>query len=58
MSATEPLMRLGAATAEAAAKALEAACSQPVERGEVAVLPGEESPFATLDLPAIAISVA
>ena len=57
-SSTEPLMRLGASTAEAVAKALEAVCSSPVERGEVAVMPGEESPFATLDAPTIAISVA
>jgi flagellar motor switch protein FliN len=58
MSATDALMRLGASTAEAVAKALEAVCPDQVERGEVAVLPGEESPFAVLEAPAVAVSVA
>ena len=58
MTATDALMRLGASTAEAVAKALDAICAQPVERGEVAVLPRDESPFADLTAPTVAVSVA
>lgn len=58
MTATDALMRLGASTAEAVAKALDAICEEPVERGEVAVLPGGESPFAGFAGPAVAVSVA
>ncbi len=58
MNATDALMRLGASTAEAVAKALDAVCPEPVERGEVAVLPKDETPFAELAEPAVAVSVA
>lgn len=58
MNATDALMRLGASTAEAVAKALDALCPEPVERGEVAVLPKDETPFAELAEPAVAVSVA
>lgn len=58
MNATDALMRLGASTAEAVAKALDAICPEPVERGEVAVLPKDETPFAELAEPAVAVSVA
>lgn len=54
------LMRLGASTAEAVAKALDAICHAPVERGDVSVVPADESPFngfAFADGPAVAISV-
>jgi len=57
---TEALMRLGASTAEAVAKALDAICSAPVERGDVTVVPGDETPFDAFpfaDAPAVAISV-
>jgi flagellar motor switch protein FliN/FliY len=58
--ATDALMRLGASTAEAVAKALDAICAAPVERGEVSVVPADESPFngfAFADGPAVAVSV-
>lgn len=58
MNASDALMRLGASTAEAVAKALDAICPEPVQRGEVAVLPGGESPFAELAEPVVAVSVA
>jgi flagellar motor switch protein FliN/FliY len=58
MSAADALMRLGASTAEAVAKALDAICPEPVERGDVAVVPGEQSPFEGFDGPAVAVSVA
>lgn len=54
----EALMRLGASTAEAVAKALDAICPEPVERGDVAVVPGEESPFDGFEGTAVAVSVA
>jgi flagellar motor switch protein FliN/FliY len=56
---TDALMRLGASTAEAVALALDAICSEPVERGEVAVVPGDEGPFDgfPFDGPAVAVSV-
>jgi flagellar motor switch protein FliN/FliY len=59
-SATEALMRLGASTAEAVAKALDAICPEPVERGEVTVVPSDQSPFDGLDAdgPLAAVSVA
>lgn len=61
----EALMRLGASTAEAVAKALDAICPEPVARGEVTVVPGDESPFdgfpfdaeAAQPAPAVAVSV-
>jgi flagellar motor switch protein FliN len=58
MNAQDALMRLGASTAEAIAKVLETISRAPVERGEVTVLPGDERPFAVLDTPAVAASVA
>jgi flagellar motor switch protein FliN/FliY len=57
---TDALMRLGASTAEAVAKSLDAICPEPVERGDVTVVPGEESPFDGFpfeDGPAVAVSV-
>jgi len=57
---TDALMRLGASTAEAVAKALDAVCAAPVERGDVSVVPADESPFngfAFADGPAVAVSV-
>ena len=57
MNATDALMRLGASTAEAVANALDAICSAQVERGEVAVLPKDETPFAELAEPAVDVSV-
>lgn len=57
---SEALMRLGASTAEAVAKALDAICAAPVERGDVGVVPGDESPFDGFPFaegPAVAISV-
>ena len=57
---TDALMRLGASTAEAVAKSLDAICPSPVERGDVTVVPGEESPFDGFpfdDGPAVAVSV-
>jgi flagellar motor switch protein FliN/FliY len=59
-TATDALMRLGASTAEAVAKALDAICPSSVERGDVTVVPGDESPFdgfAFEDGPAVAVSV-
>jgi flagellar motor switch protein FliN/FliY len=57
-AAQDALMRLGASTAEAIAKVLETIGGAPVERGDVTVLPGDERPFAVLDTPAVAASVA
>jgi len=57
---TDALMRLGASTAEAVAKSLDAICPEPVERGDVTVVPGEDSPFDGFpfeDGPAVAVSV-
>jgi flagellar motor switch protein FliN/FliY len=57
---TEALMRLGASTAEAVAKALDAICAVPVERGDVTVVPGDEPPFGAFpfaDGPAVAVSI-
>ncbi len=58
-SAAEALMRLGASTAEAVAKALDAVCPEPVERGDVGVVAGEAAfdgfPF---EAPTVAVSVA
>ena len=57
---TDALMRLGASTAEAVAKSLDAICPEPVERGDVTVVPGEDSPFEGFpfeDGPAVAVSV-
>jgi flagellar motor switch protein FliN/FliY len=57
---TDALMRLGASTAEAVAKALDAICAAPVERGDVTVVPGDERPFDAFpfaDGPAVAVSV-
>lgn len=57
---TGALMRLGASTAEAVAKSLDAICPSPVERGDVTVVPGEESPFDGFpfeDGPVVAVSV-
>jgi len=45
MTAPDALMRLGASTAEAVAMALDAICPEPVQRGEVTVVPADESPF-------------
>ncbi|HEV7772062.1 MAG TPA: FliM/FliN family flagellar motor switch protein [Conexibacter sp.] len=59
-STTDALMRLGASTAEAVAKSLDAICPSPVERGDVTVVPGDESPFDGFpfdDGPAVAVSV-
>lgn len=58
MSTREALMRLGASTAEAIAKVLESLCPDQVERGDVSVLNPDTSPFATLETPAVAVSVA
>jgi flagellar motor switch protein FliN/FliY len=58
MTAADALMRLGASTAEAIAKVLDTLCPGEVERGEVAVVGADEQPFATLELPAVAVSVA
>ncbi len=54
----EALMRLGASTAEAVAKALDAICPEPAERGDVAVVAGDESPFDGFAGAAVAVSVA
>jgi flagellar motor switch protein FliN/FliY len=56
---TDALMRLGASTAEAVAKALDAICPEPVARGDVAVVAGDENPFEGFDFdaPAVAVSV-
>ena len=56
----DALMRLGASTAEAVAKSLDAISPAPVERGDVAVVPADESPFDGFsfeDGPAVAVSV-
>ncbi len=45
MNAPDALMRLGASTAEAVAMALDAICAEPVQRGDVTVVPTDESPF-------------
>ncbi|MDW5597686.1 FliM/FliN family flagellar motor switch protein [Conexibacter stalactiti] len=58
MTTREALMRLGASTAEAIAKVLESLCPDQVERGDVSVLNPDTSPFATLETPAVAVSVA
>lgn len=58
MSTREALMRLGASTAEAIAKVLESLAPEQVERGDVSVLNPDTSPFATLETPAVAVSVA
>lgn len=58
VNAPDALMRLGASTAEAVAKALDAICRAPVERGDVAVVPRDESPFDGFGGAAVAISVA
>jgi flagellar motor switch protein FliN/FliY len=58
MTTREALMRLGASTAEAIAKVLESLCPEQVERGDVSVLNPDTSPFATLETPAVAVSVA
>ncbi len=58
MNATDALMRLGASTAEAVARALDAIVPEPVQRGDVAVLPSDQSPFAEIAEPAVAVSVA
>jgi flagellar motor switch protein FliN/FliY len=58
MSTRDALMRLGASTAEAIAKVLESLCPDQVERGDVSVLNPDTSPFATLETPAVAVSVA
>lgn len=60
MTAPDALMRLGASTAEAVAMALDAICAGAVERGEVTVVPADESPFGGPpfgDGPAVAVSV-
>jgi len=51
-------MRLGASTAEAIAKVLESLAPDQVERGDVSVLNPDTSPFATIETPAVAVSVA
>lgn len=58
--APDALMRLGASTAEAVAKALDAICAAPVERGDVSVVPGEEGAFDGFPFEAttVAVSVA
>jgi flagellar motor switch protein FliN/FliY len=56
--ASDALMRLGASTAEAVAKALETVCPGAVQRGDVAVIAGEQSPFASFEGAAVAVSVA
>ncbi len=58
MTTRDALMRLGASTAEAIAKVLESLCPDQVERGDVSVLNPDTSPFATLEVPAVAVSVA
>ena len=58
--AADALMRLGASTAEAVAKSLDSICPEPVERGDVTVVPGDESPFDGFpfeDGSAVAVSV-
>jgi flagellar motor switch protein FliN/FliY len=58
MTTRDALMRLGASTAEAIAKVLESLCPDQVERGDVSVLNPDTGPFATLEVPAVAVSVA
>lgn len=58
MSTRDALMRLGASTAEAIAKVLDSLCPDQVERGDVSVLNPDTNPFATLETPAVAVSVA
>jgi flagellar motor switch protein FliN/FliY len=58
MTTREALMRLGASTAEAIANVLENLCPDEVERGDVSILNPDTSPFATLEAPAVAVSVA
>ncbi|ADB48499.1 FliM/FliN family flagellar motor switch protein [Conexibacter woesei] len=58
MNTRDALMRLGASTAEAIAKVLDSLCPDQVERGDVAVLNPDTNPFATLEAPAVAVSVA
>lgn len=58
MTTRDALMRLGASTAEAIAKVLESLCPEQVERGDVSVLNPDTSPFATIEVPAVAVSVA
>ncbi len=57
--ASDALMRLGASTAEAVAKALDAICPEPAERGDVVVVPRDENPFEGFDFgdAAVAVSV-
>lgn len=57
MNANDALMRLGASTAEAIAKVLDNLCPDEVERGDVAALNPDTNPFATLEMPAVAVSV-
>jgi flagellar motor switch protein FliN/FliY len=57
MNTNEALMRLGASSAEAIAKVLDSLCPDQVERGDVSVLNPDTSPFATLEMPAVAVSV-
>ncbi|HLI59691.1 MAG TPA: FliM/FliN family flagellar motor switch protein [Solirubrobacteraceae bacterium] len=54
----EALLRLGASTAEAIAQVLEMFAPGEVERGEVSVLEGEGSPFASLEPGTVAAGVA
>jgi flagellar motor switch protein FliN/FliY len=57
---TGALMRLGASTAEAVAKALDAIGSAPVERGDVSVVAADQGAFDAFpfaDGPAVAVSV-
>jgi flagellar motor switch protein FliN len=55
--ASDALMRLGASTAEAVAKALDAICPEPAERGDVVVVPREENPFEGFDFADAAVAV-
>ncbi|HEY4280310.1 MAG TPA: FliM/FliN family flagellar motor switch protein [Conexibacter sp.] len=58
MTTRDALMRLGASTAEAIANTLESLCPGQVERGDVSIVNPDMSPFATLETPAVAVSVA
>jgi flagellar motor switch protein FliN/FliY len=58
MTTRDALMRLGASTAEAIANTLESLCPGQVERGDVSIVNPDTSPFATLETPAVAVSVA
>lgn len=53
----EALLRLGASTAEAIAQVLEMFAPGAVERGEVSVLEGNESPFGTIEAGTVAAGV-